>query len=121
MRFFCILLLLTATLGFADTWSGFLVDSKCYAAQQRNVNPKDSQPYVDRDMALQIQYCSPRVKTKSFAVVQDDWSSLEFDSTGNIKASELVQKTAKRDFMRVMVNGQLNQRTIAVNSIAAAP
>ena len=116
----CFLLLLAATLGFADTWSGFLVDSNCYAAQERNVNPKDSQPHVDRDMALQIQYCSPRAKTKSFAVVEDDWSSLKFDSSGNTKASELVQKTAKREFMRVVVSGQLNQHTIAVNSISAA-
>ena len=117
MRFF-ILLLLAATPGFANTWSGFLVDSKCYAAQERNVNPKDSQPHVDRDMGLQIQYCFPRPKTKSFAVVQDDWSSLEFDSSGNTKAGELVQKTAKREFMRVVVSGQLNQHTITVDSIS---
>jgi hypothetical protein len=113
-----VVFLLASMLGFAETWSGFLVDSKCYAAQERNVNPKDSQPHVDRDMAMQIQYCSPRAKTKSFAVVQDDWSSLKLDPEGNTKAAELVRQTRKRDFLRVVVSGQLNRRTVTVNSIS---
>jgi hypothetical protein len=114
------LLLLAPPLGLADTWSGFLVDSKCYAAEERNVGPRNSQPHVNKDMAGQIWYCAPRPKTKNFAVVLDDWSSLRFDASGNAMASGLVRKTAKRDFMRVTVDGQRNQRTVTVNSISAA-
>jgi hypothetical protein len=32
----------SAVLGLAGSWSGNLVDSKCYASEERNVNPTDT-------------------------------------------------------------------------------
>ncbi len=117
---FASLLCLSSALSFAANWSGTLVDSKCYAAEERNVNPTDTEPYADRDRNLEIRYCSPNGKTKSFAVVQPDGASLKFDSAGNVKAADLVQKTGKRPRLYVAVTGELNKNTIQVESISAA-
>ena len=66
------LLCLSPVLSFAGSWSGSLVDSKCYDALERNVNPTDTLYNVDRDGYREIRYCSPTTKTKYFAVVPFD-------------------------------------------------
>ena len=63
------LLSVSSVFSFAGAWSGALVDSKCYASIERNVNPTDTLTSVDRDKNLEIRYCSPSAKTKSFALV----------------------------------------------------
>jgi len=113
-----ILLLLLAGPGLAASWSGYLVDSKCYAALQRNRNPRDMAPQVDRDMDYQIRYCVPKAKTKAFAIVLEDWSPLKFDPSGNAKAAALVAKIGRKPFLRVNVSGELNNGVITVQSIA---
>ena len=111
------LLLLASTLGFADTWSGVLVDSKCYASEQTNVN-KDATT-VDRDMNSELRYCSPSAKTKNFGLVLPNWDSLRFDSAGNAKAAELVRTTQKGSLLGVKVTGERSKNTIDVGAISA--
>ncbi len=84
------LLCVSSALSFAGTVSGVLVDSKCYAAEERNVNPTDTETYVDRDRNFEIRYCHPRPKTKFFAIVTIDGESFELDPAGNAKTVELV-------------------------------
>jgi hypothetical protein len=115
-----VLLGLSSGLSFAGTWSGVLVDSKCYDAEERNVNPTDTLTSVDRDGNLEIRYCSPSAKTKSFAVVRSDGPSLHLDSAGNAKAAELVPKTRKKSRLAVAVIGEISGDTIKVDSIAIA-
>jgi hypothetical protein len=115
-----VILYLSSALSFAGNWSGALVDSKCYDAEERNVNPRDTLTYVDRDRSQEIRYCSPSAKTKSFAVVQFDGLSFKFDSAGNAKAAALVPKTAKKSHLSVAVTGEINRNTIAVDSISIA-
>jgi hypothetical protein len=106
-----------AASGYARTWSGSLVDAKCYAAEERNVNPTDTELFVDRDRGYEIRYCSPKPKTKSFAVVSFDGASLILDSVGNAKAFELVQKAGKERPMHVTVTGEIIGKAIQVDSI----
>ncbi|HTS50997.1 MAG TPA: hypothetical protein VMH05_23785, partial [Bryobacteraceae bacterium] len=47
---------------FAGSWSGLLVDSKCYAALERNKSPTDTLNYVDRNKGDEVRYCRPRAK-----------------------------------------------------------
>jgi hypothetical protein len=115
-----VLLFLSLALSFAGSWSGALVDSKCYDAEQRNVNPTDTLTNVDRDGNLQIRYCSPSPKTKSFAVVQSDGPSLKLDSAGNAKATELVRKSGRKSQLNVAVTGEMSGNAIKVDSIAIA-
>jgi hypothetical protein len=112
-------LFLASTSGFAGTWSGSLVDSKCFAASERNVNPGDTMTAVDRDQNQEIRYCSPRSKTKSFAIVQSDGLSFTLDSAGNAKAADYVRTVGKKPRIAVAVTGELKDRTIAVDSISA--
>ena len=54
---------LSTALGFAATWSGWLVDSKCYGSLERNKNPSDTLTYVDRDRGQEVRYCHAKSKT----------------------------------------------------------
>jgi len=109
---------LPAASSFAGTWSGPLVDSKCYAAEERNVNPNDTQTAVDRDIGYEIRYCTPTHKTKYFAIVDEDTTRLKFDAAGNAKAAELVKNITKKRGMLVTVTGQLVKNTIQVDSLS---
>lgn len=109
---------LSAAAVLAETWSGPLVDSKCYGAEQRNVNPTDTQTYVDRDIGYGIRYCAPNHKTKYFAVVGQYGTRLKFDAAGNAKAAELVKNVKKKHELQVIVTGQLVKHTIQVTSVS---
>jgi hypothetical protein len=108
-----------AGVALARTWSGSLVDAKCYAAELRNVNPTDTLTNVDSDGSGEIRYCAPRAKTKSFALVQYDNRTLDLDAAGNAKAADLVRSTGKRSPFPVEVIGQSAGNELRVDSISA--
>jgi hypothetical protein len=109
------LLGLAGTLGFAATWSGVLVDAKCYADMQGN--GRSSLYYVDRDTNWIVRYCAPRFKTARFEVVPVDGSSFLLDSNGNSQASALVRKVGKKRLLVVQVAGVKSGRDIKVNTV----
>ena len=109
------LLGLTATLAFATTWTGPLVDAKCYASLENNTGPDSS--YVDRDFTGMIRYCSPRAKTTSFAVVQPGGIPLRLDERGNSQAAELVPNTGKKRILIVSVMGEKIHKTLKVTKL----
>ncbi len=108
----------SSLIGFAATWSGELVDSKCYAAEQRNVNPTDTETWVDGDKSYEIRYCSPRSKTRVFAVVDRDGRSFNLDPAGNAKAAALVPNDRKKHVTPVTVTGERIGKAIKVDSIS---
>lgn len=115
-----ILLFLLPLAGLAENWSGALVDSKCWINEEHNVNPRDTTHYVDRDRNLEIRFCAPRPKTKSFIVVPLDGVGLALDSAGNAKAADLVRTAGKQPIYRVAVTGNRVKETVNVDSIAIA-
>jgi hypothetical protein len=119
MRIITLVLLLSA-LSFAGTWSGTLVDAKCWGFQENNVGEK--MPYVNTDRNLQVRQCSPKSKTKSFAVVTPAGHALALDAAGNATASSELAKAAHRKApIRVVVTGEPNRKnSIQVSSISAA-
>jgi hypothetical protein len=114
------LLCLTAGLALAQTWSGFLVNSSCYQALERNRNPNDTEGYVDRDRGSEIRYCNPNDRTKSFAVVGPDGATFTLDAAGNRKAAELVKQTGEKPLWPVDVTGQRENGEFKVSSISLA-
>ena len=112
------LLCLSFAFAYAGDWSGALVDSKCFAIAELNVNPNDTSTYVGRDQNQELRLCSPGAKTKSFAVVQHDGVSFNLDSAGNAKAAEIVQKTDKKSSLAVVVTGEMSGNTIKVDSMS---
>jgi hypothetical protein len=116
----CLACLVAAPSFAGGNWSGYLVNSSCYADEESNVNPTDTLTYVDRDKDLEIRLCAPNAKTKSFALVQSDGTWFKLDAAGNTKATELVQKTGKiKNHFLVVVAGEMTKNTLQVTSISA--
>jgi len=115
------LLAVSSAMGLAENWSGMLVDSKCYAAEERNVNPTDTETFVDRDKGYEIRYCLPKLKTKIFALVPPYGESVPLDSAGNAKAAQLIRTEGKKHLVLVTITGELIGNAIQVDSIAALP
>jgi DMSO/TMAO reductase YedYZ molybdopterin-dependent catalytic subunit len=101
----------------AQSTSGYLVDSACYEVAYRH---SGSATTVDRDMKMAIKHCAPNPQTKSFGLVEKDWSIIDFDPAGNAKAAELLRKTVKQSTYRVTVAGEVDQKVLKVDSISMA-
>jgi len=112
------LVCLSSALGLAESWSGALVDSRCWDSEENNT--RATSIYVDRDRNLEIGLCSPKAKTTSFTIVLPDGLSLKLDAAGNARAAELVQKTGKKPSISVAITGETSRNTIKVESISMA-
>ena len=112
------LLCLASMVGFAGSWEGVLVNSECYDAVERNVNPFESGLDASRDRNFEVRYCRANARTKSFTVVQPDGQSFRLDSTGNAKAAEIVRKGNQKLVFVVNVTGKVREHSIIVDSIS---
>jgi len=112
MRFLT-LVILVSTAASAQSWSGYLVDARCYAAMERNHNPQSTLMDVNIDRDSEIRYCRPTAKSNAFSVVLRDGQSFSLDAAGNTKAAALP----KGHILYVTVKGQMRNRTVTVNSI----
>jgi len=117
---FATLICLMAVPGFAQSTTGFLVDSDCYESLERNVNPWDTNTYVDRDRDWEVRYCSPDRKTKSFTLVNHDGLSFKLDPAGNAKAAEILGSARKKSVLEVSVTGEVSRAAIKVSVISRA-
>ena len=116
LRINCLLFLFPA-LGLAGTWTGVLVDSKCYDTAARNVNPWE--PY--HDQSYDVRLCRPTGRTKVFAIVQGDWTRLKLDPSANTQAAEVVRNSdKKKHYWGVVITGEKDKDTLKVETIAAA-
>jgi len=113
-----VLLCLSPVLGLAESWSGVLVDSKCWTNEEHNINPRDTTLFVDRDRNLEIRFCAPSPKTKSFVIVPADGVGLQLDSAGNGRAADVVRNAGKEPIYRVAITGNLAQNMLHVDSIS---
>ena len=113
------LLFCVSTVGFASTWSGFLVDSRCYAIGQANVSQDAN--VTSRNMSQQIRTCTAKSDTRHFGVVPADWKGFRFDPKGNAQAARLVQKRRKGTVMMVTVAGVRQGNRIKVASLSGVP
>jgi hypothetical protein len=113
------LLLLASIASFATgSWSGYLVDAKCYETARGNVGPGYTST-SNRDMDLDIKLCPPKEKTKSFALVRFDWNMFKFDAAGNTKAVEFLHNTTSQKAYVVTITGDIARNVIKVDSITA--
>ena len=108
----------TSLLSVAGSWSGALVDAHCYATPSHNT--RDATPPGSQDVGRHIEACAPTSRTKSFAIVQQDGTTVNLDAQGNQKAKDLVTKTGKMSRYDVNVTGDMDANTIKVDTISAA-
>jgi len=111
--------LATAALFAAEEYSGYLVDSNCYQIASHNVDPWETST-VDRDMDWYIRECTPNRKTKSFGLVQFDWSAFRFDAAGNSMAANVVRNAGKQQVFVIALVGSREGKAINVESIKLA-
>jgi hypothetical protein len=110
-------LLLWAALGFlpavvsAAEIEGVLLDQACASGDGLKDGQKGALKH-ERDCALM----GPCVKS-GFGIVTADDKFLKFDAAGNEKALALLQKTTKKDNLRMKVAGDITGDQIAVQSI----
>jgi len=71
-------------------------------------------------MNMELRQCSPNAKTKSFALVLSDWTSLDLYSAGNAKAADMVRSLQKKAPVQVTITGEQTNDTIKVSEIARA-
>jgi hypothetical protein len=105
---------------FAESWTGDLVDSRCYASEENNVNPFDPPFNVNHDRGYEIRVCRPTDRTKSFAIVDPDGRTLQLDPSGNDRVAELVRQTDKKSRLLVTLTGEKRKNTVHVDSISLA-
>jgi len=103
----------------AESRSGALVDSACYTIEEHNVTMKNEE--VNHERNFEITQCEPSLKTKSFAVVQEDGQMFRLNAAGNDKAEELIRKIGKKSRVHVSVTGSKIGPTVNVESISIAP
>ena len=111
-------LIFAAAAAYPATWSRVLVDSKCYAAEERNVNPHDSLTAVDRDKYQEFWYCSPKRKTRLLAVVQHDGAVVQLDPATNPKIEEVIRQAGKQSPFAVTVIGERTDHLVRVDTIS---
>lgn len=118
MKYILVLLSLIPA-ALAGSWSGILVDADCYQAAVGNVSPNNTS-LASRDMNGNVQSCRPTAKTKSFAIVEIDWTTLTLDAAGDAKARKLVHATKGSSAINVTVTGERDKNTVAVKSLSRA-
>ncbi len=111
------LLPIVPVLSLAASWSGALVDGRCFASAQQNVS--HGHP-GSTDTKRAIRSCSPTKKTESFSIVEQVGTTFNLDSDGNHKAHALVVKEGKKSPFRVTVTGDMDQETLKVETISMA-
>jgi hypothetical protein len=81
--------------GFAGTWSGYLVDSRCYASERYNVS-WDAPIPGGEDTNGELRACIATSKTKHFAIVIPDWTALKLDAAGNERAAAVARSVVRK-------------------------
>jgi len=91
--------------GFATTWNNVaLMDKNC---SRKAASDPDSHT---RDCALQ---CS----SSGYGIITADGKFLKFDKAGDQQSLKLLKSTDRKDHLRVTVDGEEKDGTLAVKSI----
>ena len=112
-----LLLPIVPALSFAGSWSGALVDARCFSSAQQNVS--HGHP-GSTDMKRAVRSCSPSKKTESFSMVEQVGMAFSLDSNGNEKAHALVLKEGSKHPFRVHVTGDMDQDILRVETMSMA-
>lgn len=102
--------------GLAESWSGLLVDGRCWTSSQTNVSEDTTSP--NRDMSFDVRACRPTDDTKKFMFVSSDWRGFKLDPAGNARAAQLIGNGQSHRAIHVSIKGALSKRTIRVTSMS---
>ena len=114
MKKVMILLSITSTLCVAESWTGKLVDATC-ADQGKNTSPSAGSGQSSKDMNA----CTPKQSTSSFAIRTLDGRIIKLDSTGNRLAGDTFKANSKgnKGEMVITITGTMTGDTVQVDSV----
>ncbi len=95
-------LLLFAVAGFAETFSGIVIDVNCHKRP---------------DAASHTKACAIKCARSGYGLVTADGKFLKFDEAGNTKALAALKATSKEKDLTATVNGTAEGDMIKVESI----
>lgn len=94
-------LALFSAAALADSWTGTVVDVACKG----------------KDLASHSKKCALGCSKSGYGLVTADGKFIKFDESGNAKALEAIQATAKEKDLKATVTGTLDGAVIKVDSI----
>jgi len=106
---------LASTLTAADTWTGFLVDARCYDSEERNARVWDLETNHDRD--YEVRVCTPSSKTKAYKLVDRNGQSVRLDPAAGAKVMPLLQANHSKP-LPVTIQGSESGKMLQVDSIS---
>jgi hypothetical protein len=101
-----------ATLGYADTWTGKLVDANCSETSQ------NQPPAPDSNGKTTIKSCAATPSTASFAIQTSDGKVYRLDPAGNSKAATAIRGNPDNKSPVATVSGALEGDILKVDSIS---
>jgi hypothetical protein len=99
-----------AAMGFAENWTGKLIDASCHDRSQQN--PADSKENSD------LATCAATASTTSFAIQTSDGKVYKLDASGNAKASTALKGNPDNKNATATVSGTMDGQTVKVDSIS---
>jgi hypothetical protein len=99
-----------AGMGYAENWTGKLVDATCQDRSQQN--PADSKQNTD------LTSCAATASTTSFAIQTSDGKVYKLDASGNAKASTAMKGNPDNKNATATVSGTMEGQTVKVDSIS---
>jgi hypothetical protein len=99
-----------AAMGYAENWTGKLIDASCHDKSQQN--PADSKQNSD------LATCAATASTTSFAIQTSDGKVYKLDASGNAKASTALKGNPDNKSATATVSGTMDGQTVKVDSIS---
>jgi hypothetical protein len=97
--------LFTAALASAETFSGTVVDVMCKG----------------KDLAGHTRTCALECAKSGFGLVQADGRFLKFDESGNARTLAAIKKSSKEKDLKMKVTGTLDGDLIKVQAVELLP
>jgi len=99
-----------AAMGYAENWTGKLIDASCHDRSQQN--PADSKENGD------LATCAATASTTSFAIQTSDGKVYKLDASGNAKASTALKGNPNNSNATATVSGKMDGEIVKVDSIS---
>ena len=105
-KFVVIAALLLSTAAFASDWKNVvLIDQACSAKAKANPD-------------AHTRACAIQCAKSGYGILTQDGQFLKFDEKGNEQAAKLLASSDKKDHLRVTVQGEEKNGSIAVSSLS---
>jgi hypothetical protein len=99
-----------AAMGYAESWTGKLIDATCHDRSQQN--PAESKQKSD------LASCDASASTTSFAIQTADGKVYKLDASGNAKASTALKGNPDAKNPMATISGSMEGQTVKVDSIS---